>query len=113
MNLNIITKPRGLLSTPLKNKKNLETYLSRFYKKEVYLLNRLDKDATGLVGYTTSQNLYFELRSRWSSSYKKYVILTTKPLPLGLHSFFLKRKRVAALRNFVKDDFLKCIITLR
>lgn len=85
-------KPRGIISTPLKGRLDLESLLSRRTMERQYLLNRLDRGAYGVVLFTSDTDLYHAMRHRWKQSVRRfYRVLTTGPLPTGETQLCLRR----------------------
>ena len=91
-NIIVINKPAGLLtiSTSKEKEKTLFYEVSLYLKKsnpkaKVFIINRLDKETSGIVMFAKNQNLKYKYQERWNE-------------------LAIKRGYIAVVKGFVKDN---------
>lgn len=70
----VVNKPAGLLtvSTPKEKEKTLYHEVSSYVKKsnpkaKIFIVNRLDKDTSGIVMFAKNQNIKYSYQNNWDS----------------------------------------------
>ena len=116
-------KPSGLLSVgTLKNKKNEKNFFNfaqRQFKEEngpdadLFIINRLDRLASGIVLFAKSPDAEVAIRRSWDDSKKRYYALVegTPKNEKGEIQSELKQNRIGRVYSVPKSNYSKLCIT--
>ncbi|MFZ4713308.1 MAG: pseudouridine synthase [Bacteriovoracaceae bacterium] len=106
----IVNKPSGLPvhATLDKNRDNLYDQLKKIYRKELFLIHRLDSDTSGVVLFskTPEANKHLDEKFKNREMDKCYLAIVTGRVPQneGLMEDFFIKKRVNGIEKMLKVE---------
>lgn len=102
-NILVVNKPSGILtvSTPKEKDRTLFHEVSDYVKKsnskvKVFIINRLDKDTSGIVMFAKNQNVKFAYQNRWNDIVlkRRYVAVVNGKL----------KEKQGTIKSYLKEN---------
>lgn len=107
----VVNKPSGILTIATTKEKEKTLYHEVFEylhrkNQKVFIVNRLDKDTSGLVMFAKNQNIKNLLQSNWENTIRKYyaVVIGKINKPTTIEQYLFEGKD---LKTYITNDKTK------